>query len=172
MTGQPSAEVLSARYVAIRTAEAAGMTDRLLQAARDKTPGVRRMLTPMLVRFWLRERENGWRLLEKIAHGAVRFGGAPDAGTTELLGAVSVAILDETRRTPADFDRVGALWRGLFDRLQGGAVARGLRVLGARFRFAAQRAPAGRVSPGRTTSGSAGAKSLQRCSIRRPHPRR
>ena len=76
------------------------MTDRLLQAARDKTPGVRRMLTPMLVRFWLRERENGWRLLEKIADGAVRFGGVPDAGTTELLGAVSVAILDEARRTP------------------------------------------------------------------------
>ena len=133
MTGQPSAGVLSARYVAIRTAEAAGMTDRLLQAARDKTPGVRRMLTPMLVRFWLRERENGWRLLEKIADGAVRFGGVPDAGTTELLGAVSVAILDEARRTPADFDRLGALWRGLFDRLQGGAVARGLRVLGRGF---------------------------------------
>lgn len=133
MTGRPPAEVLSARYVAIRTAEAAGTTDRLLQAAHDDTPGVRRMLTPMLVRFWLRDRENGWRLLEQIASGAVRFGGVPDLGVTELLGAVSVAILDEARAAPADIDRLRAMWREFFDRLQGGAVARGFRLMGRGF---------------------------------------
>jgi hypothetical protein len=40
----PSPTLLNARYVAIRTAEARNMTDRLLQAARDRTPGVRRLL--------------------------------------------------------------------------------------------------------------------------------
>jgi hypothetical protein len=130
---QTSAEVLSARYVAIRTSEAAGLTDRLLQVAGDKTPGVRRMLAPMLVRFWHRDRERGWLVLEEIARRAVKFGGVPDSGISELFGAVSVAILDEARRSPTDFERLRAMWRQLFDRLQGAPLARGLRVMGRGF---------------------------------------
>jgi len=37
--GPDSQALLNARYVAIRTAEAKGLTDRLLEAARDRTPG-------------------------------------------------------------------------------------------------------------------------------------
>ena len=73
----PSLPFLNARYVAIRTAEARGLTDRLLQAARDRTPGVRRLLIPILYRFWYREREKGWDLLARIGEDTIRFPGIP-----------------------------------------------------------------------------------------------
>ncbi|MGH7051165.1 MAG: hypothetical protein ACREE5_11045, partial [Acetobacteraceae bacterium] len=58
-----SAALLNARYIAIRTAEAKGLTDRLLEAAHDKTPGVRTLVAPLLYRFWHRNRSEGWKLV-------------------------------------------------------------------------------------------------------------
>ncbi|MGH7104459.1 MAG: hypothetical protein ACREFJ_18935, partial [Acetobacteraceae bacterium] len=69
-----SAELLNARYIAIRTAEAKGLTERLVEAAHDKTPGVRHLVAPLLYRFWHRNWHNGdegWKLVERIAEGAV-----------------------------------------------------------------------------------------------------
>ena len=93
-TGDPSPVILNARYVAIRTAEARGLTDRLLQAARDRTPGVRRILVPLLYRFWYREREKAWDLLARIAEDVVPFSGVPNAFATETFAEVSLAILN------------------------------------------------------------------------------
>ena len=55
-----SSALLNARYIAIRTAEAKGLTDRLLQATHDRTPGMRRLLVPLLYRYWYANREAGW----------------------------------------------------------------------------------------------------------------
>jgi hypothetical protein len=127
---KPPAALLNARYIAIRTAEAAGLTDRLLQASRDKDPAVRRQLVPMLFRFWHRDHQRGWILLEQIGQQAVRFAGLPDRGSIELLGAVSTAILNVSRQEPDDLARLGVIWRGLIDRILGSPLARGVRLVG------------------------------------------
>jgi hypothetical protein len=123
----PSPVVLNARYVAIRTAEARGLTDRLLQAARDRTPGVRRMLVPLLYRFWYREREKGWDLVARIADDVVRFSGAPNAFAMETFAEVSLAILNRCREDPDQLQRLAAIWRTQVERMFGSLLA---RVLG------------------------------------------
>ena len=113
---KPSAAVLNARYVAIRAAEARGLTDRLLQAARDRTPGVRRLAVPMLYRFWHRERKQGWELLARIGEDTIRFPGIPDAFAVETFGEVSVAILDECRNNRSQLDCLAEIWRRQLER--------------------------------------------------------
>jgi hypothetical protein len=124
------AQLLSARYIAIRTAEAKGLTDRLVQASRDKSPEVRRILAPLLVRFWRNNHEEGWALLERIAQGCVRFPGLPNLEVMELFGTTSVGILNEVRHEPENLARLGAVWRRTFDRLLKSPLALGMRVLG------------------------------------------
>jgi hypothetical protein len=130
MTAPTPPELLSARYIAIRTAEATGLTDRLLQASRDEDPAVRRLLVPMLFRLWNRDRDAGWTLLEQIAHNAVRFGGLPDQASIEVFGAVTGAILNVSRQQDDDLARLGDIWRRFVDRLLGSPLARGLRLVG------------------------------------------
>lgn len=120
----PSPAALSARYIAIRTAEARGLTDRLLQAAHDRAPGVRRISVPLLYRFWYREREKGWELLAQIGEDVVRFPGVPDAFLTESLAEVSLAILNRCRDDPQQLQRLAAIWRALVERTFGGFLAR------------------------------------------------
>jgi hypothetical protein len=120
----PSPAVLNARYVAIRTAEARGLTDRLLQAARDRTPGVRRLAVPMLYRFWLREPEKGWDLLARIGADVIRFPGFPDAFATETFAEVSLAILNRAREDPEQLQRLAAIWRAWVEQLFGSPLAR------------------------------------------------
>jgi hypothetical protein len=130
MTKATPAAVLNARYVAIRTAEAGGLTDRLVQACADQHPAVRRMLVPMLFRFWHRDHDRGWALMEQIAARVVRFGVLPDVGAINVLLAVSLAILNESRHQPDDLARLGAFWSRLTDRLLGSPLARGVRLVG------------------------------------------
>src|SRR5258707_9897835 len=96
----PAPALLNARYVAIRTAEARGLGDRLLQAARDKTPGVRRLVVPLLYRFWHRDHERGWHLVARIGDDAIRFPGVPAAFATETFAEVSLAIQNRCREDP------------------------------------------------------------------------
>ena len=125
-----SAALLSARYIAIRTAEAQGLTDRLLEAARDKTPGVRRLFVPVLYRFWHRNREEGWKLIEQIADGCVRFPGLVDRDALEMLGEVSMPILNACRQQPDQLARLSAIWHTELTALFGSLLARTVRVLG------------------------------------------
>lgn len=120
----PSPAVLSARYIAIRAAEARGLTERLLQAARDRTPGVRRITVPLLYRFWYRERQKGWELLTRIGEDVVRFPGVPDAFATETLAEVSLAILNRCREDPEQLQRLAAIWSMQVERMFGGYLAR------------------------------------------------
>jgi hypothetical protein len=83
----------------------------------------------MLLRFWHRDRDRGWALLEQIAHNTVRFG-LPDTGSIELLLAISVAIVSESHQDPDDLGRLLGIWRELSDRLLDSRLGRGARLLG------------------------------------------
>jgi hypothetical protein len=119
-----SEAVRNARYIAVRTAEARGLTDRLLQAARDRTPGVRPLTVPILYRFWHREREKGWELLARIGEDTIRFPGVPDAFATETFAEVSLAILNGCREDPEQLQRLAMIWRGQVERMFGSPLAR------------------------------------------------
>jgi hypothetical protein len=120
----PSLALLNARYVAIRTAEAKGMTHRLLQAARDRTPGVRRLLIPILYRFWYRERAKGWELLARIAEDTIRFPGIPDAYAVETFAEFSLATLNGCRGDPQQLDRLASIWRAFVERIFASPLAK------------------------------------------------
>ena len=113
----PSQPFLNARYVAIRTAEAKGMTDRLLQAAHDRTPGVRRLLIPILYRFWYRERVKGWELLARIAEDTIRFPGIPDAYAIETFAEFSLATLNGCRGDQQQLARLASIWHAFVERI-------------------------------------------------------
>ena len=124
MRHKPSAAVLNARYIAIRTAEAKGLTDQLLMAARDRTPGVRRLLMPMLYRFWYREREAGWNMLMTIGEDIIRFPGVPDAFATETFAEFSLAALNGCRGDREQLDRLASIWRVQMERVLSTPLAR------------------------------------------------
>jgi hypothetical protein len=136
-----SQALLNARYVAIRTAEAKGLTERLLEASRDHTPGVRRLLIPILYRFWHRDREHGWALIEKLAEGMVRFPGMLDMETVEIMGALSMPILNACRHEPEQLQRLASLWRTHLGRLFASPMAKTLGVIG-RFNLVVKRGAA------------------------------
>ena len=112
-------QILSARYVAIRTAEARGLTDRLLEAARDRTPGVRGMLVPLLYRLWFRNREEGWGLLEQIGDDVIGscFPYLVDNYAMETFAEFSLAVLNSCRNDPPQLDRLANIWRIRVERI-------------------------------------------------------
>jgi hypothetical protein len=131
MSGEHSrAALLNARYVAIRTAEAKGLSDRLIDAARDRTPGVRRLLIPILYRYWHRDREHGWEVIEKIAARMVNMVGMLDRDATEILGALSMPILNACRHDPEGLERLTAIWRRQTRRLFESPIAVTARAVG------------------------------------------
>lgn len=127
------AEQLNARYIAIRAAEAKGLTDRLVEASREKSPEVRRMLAPVVVRFWRNNHQEGWVLVERIARGCIRFGGLPNVDVLELFGTVSVGLLNEVRREPENLLQLGRVWRATLDRLLNSPLGVSVRLLGRGF---------------------------------------
>jgi hypothetical protein len=134
MSGTDAAAALrNARYIAIRTAEAKGLTDRLLEATRDRTPGIRRLLVPLLYRYWYANRDKGWELIERIAGRAVRFPGLVDRSAVEILGEISMPILHISREEPEALARLLAIWRTLFARILGSPLAMMARLLGRNF---------------------------------------
>jgi hypothetical protein len=124
------ADQLSARYIAIRTAEAHGLTDRLVEASREKSPEVRRILAPLVIRFWRNNPEQGWVLVQRIAEGCVGFGGLPNKDVMELFGTVSVGLLNEVRHDRENLLRLGRIWRATFDRVLNSPLGFSARLLG------------------------------------------
>src|SRR5580704_15405935 len=94
----PSPSAFNAKYIAIRTAEARGLNERLL-------------LVPILYRVWYRDRQRGWQLLERIGADMIRFPGLPNAAAVEIFVEVSLAIVNDCRGDPDQLDRLGAIWR-------------------------------------------------------------
>jgi len=120
----PAPSVLNARYIAIRTAEGRGLNERLLQAARDRTPGVRRLLVPMLYRVWHRDHEQGWHILTRIGDDMIRFPGLLDGFVVETFAEFSLAILNGCRGDTPQLDRLAAIWRVQIERIFATPLAR------------------------------------------------
>jgi len=148
MRSNASPTVLNARYVAIRTAEARGLTERLLQATRDPDRSLRRLLVPILFRAWHRDREQGWQLLSRIGDEMIRFPGVPRGHTVEIFVEVSLAVVNSCRGDPDQLDRLAAIWRAQIDRIFATPLARTfgqrwvLRMLARPFKWVLERQPA------------------------------
>jgi hypothetical protein len=124
---QPSAEALAARRVGIRIAEARRLTARLLQAAEDKAPAVRVAVATMIYRSWLRQREQGWRLLEQLAAALLGPMSVPRPNILETFGHVSLAILNNHQDEPEAMQRLLGIWRTSVMAIMRGPI---VRVLG------------------------------------------
>ncbi len=122
----PSAETLAARRIAIRVAEARQLNDRLLQAAEDKSPAVRVALATMIYRHWVRQRTEGWRLLEQLAAAMLGRLSLPRAHVLESFGHASLAILNNHQDEPEAMQRLLEIWRKLVEALMGGPLVRTL----------------------------------------------
>jgi len=125
--------LLNARYIAIRTAEAKGWAARLLQAARERSPAVRRLAVPMLYRYWHRRRPEGWALLREIARDTVRFPGLPDRFASETFAELSLAVLNASRSDPEQLRELAAIWHRQLERLFASPLARMLRAVARRW---------------------------------------
>jgi hypothetical protein len=144
----PPPSVFNARYVAIRTAEARGLTDRLLQATRDRSPAVRRLLVPILYRLWHRDHEQGWQLLSRIGDDMIRFPGLPNGAAVEIFVELSLGIVNNCRDDREQLDRLAAIWRIQLERLFATPLAKTLggrwvlRMLARPFKWVLERQPA------------------------------
>ncbi len=148
MRSTTSPRVLNARYIAIRTAEARGLTERLLQATRDPDRSLRRLLVPILYRAWHRDREQGWRLLSRIGDEMIRFPGVPHGRTVEIFVELSLAVVNSCRGDQDQLDRLAAIWREQIERIFATPLAKTfgrrwvLRMLARPFKWVLERQPA------------------------------
>jgi hypothetical protein len=148
MRSTASPRVFNARYIAIRTAEARGLTERLLQATHDREPSVRRLLVPILFRAWHRDHEQGWRLLSKIGDEMIRFPGVPRGPAVEIFVELSLAVANNCRGERDQLDRLGSIWRDQIERIFATPLAKTLgqrwvlRMLARPFKWVLERQPA------------------------------
>ncbi len=144
----PPPSVFNARYIAIRTAEARGLNERLLQATRDPIPAVRRLLVPILYRAWHRDHEQGWQLLSRIGDDMIRFPGLPNGSAVEIFVEFSLAIANNCRGDWQLLDRLGAIWKLQLGRLFATPLSKTfgqrwvLKMLARPFRWVLERQPA------------------------------
>jgi hypothetical protein len=117
MAEPSSSSAFSAHYIAIRTAEARGLNERLLQATRDEMPAIRRLLVPILFRAWHRDHEQGWQLLARIGDDMLGFAGRPHERAVEIFVELSLAIANNCRGDRPLLDRLAAIWKAQLERL-------------------------------------------------------
>jgi hypothetical protein len=147
MRSTASPRVFNARYIAIRTAEARGLTERLLQATRDPEPSLRRLLVPILYRAWHRDHEEGWRLLSRIGDTMIRFPGVPHGPAVEIFVELSLAVVNNCRDDQDQLDRLAAIWREQIERIFATPLAKTfgrrwvLRMLARPFKWVLERQP-------------------------------
>lgn len=122
----PSPKVLAGRRTAIRVAEARDLDERLMQAARDKSPPVRIALATVVYRHWVRRRDSGWRLLDRLAREMFGALALPRPAILEVMGHASLAILNNHREEQAEMGRLLAVWRAVAQRTTSGPLVRAL----------------------------------------------
>jgi hypothetical protein len=122
--GNPSADAMAARRTAIRVCEARSYGDLLLAMAKDKVPAVRVVLAAMLYHHWLRQRDDGWRLIDGLAAEMFGLLSIPDVGTLEVLGHMSLAILNNHRHDAPTMTRLLGIWRKIAQKISRGPIVR------------------------------------------------
>ncbi len=122
----PPPEAMAARRTAIRICEARGFDERLLRIAKDKTPAVRVVLSAMIYHLWVRQRQKGWRLIDRLAADLLGFLSLPNGAVLEVFGHTSLAILNNHRDEPDEMARLRSLWRTVARGAMRGPVVRAI----------------------------------------------
>jgi hypothetical protein len=120
----PSGDAMAARRAAIRICEARNYDDLLLAMAKDKAPAVRVVLGAMLYHHWLRRRDDGWRLIDGLAAEMFGLLSLPNVGAIEVLGHMSLAILNNHRDDAPTMTRLLGVWRKIAHRVTRGPIVR------------------------------------------------
>jgi hypothetical protein len=109
---------LNARRVAIEVAYHYGLGDQLEAAALDRSRAVRILAGPYLYRFWKKETEPGWKLLDNIAGNMVAPIGLPNFTKIESCTLMSVMIMIHHSDDAHTLERVREPWIGNVKRLE------------------------------------------------------
>ena len=112
-----SPAALNARRVAIEVAYHFGLGGGLKAAALDRSRAVRILAGPYLYRFWKREREAGWKLLDALAHNMVAPPGLPNFTRIESCTLMSVMIMIHSD-DPGTLERLREPWLVNVNRLE------------------------------------------------------
>lgn len=106
-----SIEFVNARRAAVEVASRLGLTDKLIDAARDDSELVRALLVPYLYRFWKTRRADGWELLGRLSDEVTNAFGLPNRPMLEAYGGMSAAILIYHFNEPEIVARLRSLWK-------------------------------------------------------------
>jgi NACHT domain len=118
---------MNARRVAIEVAYHFGLGAKLERAALDNSRSVRILAGPYLYRFWKRDREPGWKLVDGLGRDMVSPLGLPNFHKVESCTLMSVMIMAHHYDDPATIERLRQPWSENVARLE--RLARVLRVL-------------------------------------------
>ena len=109
---------MNARRVAIEVAYHFSLGDKLKIAALDRSRPVRILTGPYLYRFWQKEREPGWELLDHISEGMVLRAGLPIPRRIESCTVMSVMIMAHHYDQPEVLSRLRQPWSENVNRLE------------------------------------------------------
>jgi hypothetical protein len=87
------AAILNARRVALEAAYGQGFGDLLVSAAQDRSQSVRTLLAPYLYRYWHRNSDAGWALMDRFSETLLGRLGLPNGRSIECYGGMCLAIL-------------------------------------------------------------------------------
>jgi hypothetical protein len=102
--------ILNARRVALDVASHLGFDDLLVKASQDRSQTVRTLLVPYLYRYWRRDRDAGWQLMDRLTEKLVHRGGLPNARTIDAYGGLCLAILIYHSSEGEVIDRLRRHW--------------------------------------------------------------
>jgi hypothetical protein len=88
----PRAAILNCRRVAIELSYRLRLSELLVLASQDSMPAVRGLLVPYLYRFWSKDREAGWHLLDLLAKKTRHRLGLPNVRSIEAYGGLCMAV--------------------------------------------------------------------------------
>ncbi len=112
------ATAMNARRVAIEVAYHFGLGDKLEIAALDRSRAVRILSGPYLYRFWKKEPEPGWKLLDALSHNMVLPVGVPNLHKVESCTLMSVMIMAHHFDQPEVTGRLQESWSANVNRLE------------------------------------------------------
>jgi hypothetical protein len=106
----PPPSIINARRVAIVVAHSLGLGEMLVRASQDRAPAVQALLVPYLYRFWNKDHDGGWLLMDRLGEKLTRRWGLPNIRTVSAYGGLCLAILIYHSDDPSVVERLQAHW--------------------------------------------------------------
>jgi len=107
----PPVSIINARRVAIVVAHSLDLNEMLVRASQDPAPAVQALLVPYLYRFWNKDHDAGWLLMDRLSEKLTHRGGLPKIRTVSVYGGLCLAILIYHSDEPAVVERLQAHWK-------------------------------------------------------------